>query len=168
SRRYLNGRVVVAAALASATTVLFIPALITRSAFTAFPYVLFAALALAGQNPPIDAARLDIVPPALWGRAEGIRTALRTVAQSFAPLLFGVIADQVFGGGRYGLQWTFVIMLVPLGAGAAYLWRATRTYPRDVATAAATAVPEDGPRPPAPGPTRSGSPPAPVPPAPAS
>jgi MFS family permease len=148
-RRYLNGRVLVAAVLATATTVLFVPALITRSAFTALPYVVFAAFALAGQNPPIDAARLDIVPPALWGRAEGIRTTLRTVTQASAPLLFGVIADDVFGGGRSGLQWTFIVMLAPLAANALYMWRALSTYPRDVATAAAATVPEEG-SPPAP------------------
>lgn len=139
ARRYLNGRIVVAAAAATLTTVLFLPALLTRSAITAMPYVVFAALALSAQNPPIDAARLDIMPPALWGRAEAIRTTLRTLAQSLAPLLFGVIADDVFGGGRSGLQWTFVVMLLPLGANAVYLWRAMRTYPRDVATAAAVA-----------------------------
>ena len=40
----------------------------------------FAAMMLSAQNPPIDAARLDIMPPLLWGRAEGVRTALRTMA----------------------------------------------------------------------------------------
>ena len=29
---------------------------------------------------PVDAARLDIIPAALWGRAEAIRTVLRTLA----------------------------------------------------------------------------------------
>lgn len=137
ARGHLNSRIVVAAVAATATTVLFIPPLLTRSAFSATPYLVFAALALSAQNPPIDAARLDIVPAALWGRAEGIRTALRTVAQSVAPPLFGAISDHVFGGGRRGLQWTFIVMLLPLAANAFYLWRARRTYPGDVAAAAA-------------------------------
>ena len=136
-RHHLNGRIMVTAVAATATTVLFIPALLTRSLVTAVPYLVFAALALSAQNPPIDAARLDIVPGKLWGRAEAVRTALRTAAQSLAPLLFGVISDHAFGGGRRGLQWTFIIMLLPLAANAVYLWRAMRTYPRDVATAAA-------------------------------
>ena len=140
-RRYLNARVAVAAAAAIATTVLFVPALLTRSVITALPYVTLAAFALSAQNPPIDAARLDIMPPLLWGRAEGIRTLLRTLAQALAPLLFGVVSDYVFGGGRSGLQWTFVVMLVPLAANGVILLRALRSYPGDVATAAAAAHP---------------------------
>ena len=53
--------------------------------------------------------------------------------------LFGAVSDHVFGGGRSGLQWTFVVMLVPLLASAYLLFRALRTYPRDVASAAAIA-----------------------------
>ena len=64
---------------------------------------------------------------------------LRALAQAFAPLLFGVVSDYVFGGGRSGLQWTFAVMLVPLAASAALLFRALRTYPGDVASAAASA-----------------------------
>jgi hypothetical protein len=119
---------------------LFIPALLTRSAITALPYVVLAAAALSAQNPPIDAARLDIMPPWLWGRAEGVRTLLRTAAQALAPVLFGAVADYVFGGGTAGLKWTFVVMLAPLAASALYLYRARRLYPRDVATAAAAAT----------------------------
>jgi hypothetical protein len=70
----------------------------------------------------------------LWGRAEGVRTFLRTMAQAFAPLLFGAVSDHVFGGGRSGLQWTFAIMLLPLAASPYFLFKALRTYPRDVAT----------------------------------
>jgi MFS family permease len=154
-RRYLNGRVLVAAIAAMATTVLFIPALLTRSLVTALPYLVFAGLALSAQNPPIDAARLDIMPPLLWGRAEGVRTFLRTAAQSLAPLLFGAVSDYVFGGGRGGLQWTFVVMLLPLLASGVILFRALGTYPRDVATAAMAGPPE-GSRPGSSGPGAGG------------
>ena len=77
------------------------------------------------------------MPAPLWGRAEGIRTFLRTAAQALAPLLFGVVSDDVFGGGHGALRWTFLVMLIPLAASAWYLFRALGTYPRDVATAAA-------------------------------
>jgi MFS family permease len=136
-RGYLNGRILVSAISATLATVLFIPAIFTHSALTALPYIAIAAMALAAQNPPLDAARLDIVVPRLWGRAEGIRTLLRTAAQGFAPLLFGALSESVFGGGRSGLQWTFAVMLLPLAASAYFLYRALLTYPRDVATAAA-------------------------------
>jgi MFS family permease len=137
-RGYLNGRILVSAISATAAVVLFLPAIFARSAVTALPYITLAALALSAQNPPLDAARLDIMVPLLWGRAEGVRTFLRTTAQALAPLLFGAVSDYVFGGGRSGLQWTFVVMLVPLGASAWLLYRALGTYPRDVATAAAS------------------------------
>jgi len=134
-RRHLNGRVLIAAAAAAGTVVLFIPAIFTRDLIAALPYLIAAAFCLSAQNPPIDAARLDIMPPPLWGRAESIRTLLRSLAQSLAPLLFGAVADHVFGGGRAGLQWTFAVMLIPLAASAALLFHARRTYPADVATA---------------------------------
>ena len=136
-RGRINGRVMVAAVAAAATVVLFIPALLTHSALAALPYVVLAAVFLSAQNPPIDAARLDIMPAWLWGRAEGIRNLIRTGAQALAPVLFGAVSQYVFGGGNSGLKWTFVVMLVPLTASAVFLFAAARRYPSDVATAAA-------------------------------
>jgi predicted MFS family arabinose efflux permease len=138
-KRYLKGRILISVIAATGATVLFVPALFVRSAFGALPYLALAAMALSAQNPPLDAARLDIMPSQLWGRAEAIRTVLRGLAQALAPLLFGVVSDYVFGGGRVGLQLTFVVMLLPLAGSAALLFRALDTYPRDVASAAASA-----------------------------
>lgn len=140
-RGRLNGRILVSVVAATAAVGLFVPAIFTRHALTALPFITFAALALSAQNPPLDAARLDIMVPLLWGRAEGVRTFLRTFAQALAPVIFGGVSDYVFGGGRSGLQWTFVLMLLPLCASAYFLFRALATYPRDVATAAAAARP---------------------------
>lgn len=134
-RGRIQARVLVPAISASATVILFVPALLTHSVATALPYVIIAAFALSTQNPPIDAARLDIMPSFLWGRAEGLRTFLRTLAQALAPLLFGALSDVI------GLRDTFLVMLLPLAASAYFLFRATRTYPRDVATAAASSAP---------------------------
>ena len=39
------------------------------------------------------------------------------------------MSDQVFGGGRSGLQWTFTVMLVTMAASGVILLRALRTYP---------------------------------------
>ncbi|HLY95284.1 MAG TPA: MFS transporter [Gaiellaceae bacterium] len=136
-RGMLSARIVVSTVVVSLAALLFAPALFTRSAVTAAPYIVAAAFCLAAQNPPLDAARLDIMPPLLWGRAEGIRTLVRSLAQALAPLLFGAVSDYVFGGGHSGLKWTFVVMLVPLVASAALLYRALGTYAQDVATAAA-------------------------------
>jgi MFS family permease len=147
---HLKGRIQVPAFAAVATVALFIPALITHSAISALPFIVFAAAALSAQNPPIDAARLDIVPARLWGRAEGIRTFVRTGAQALAPLLFGAMSDVLSGNHPYsGLRWTFVIMLLPLSASVLFLFRAMKTYPRDVATAAVVSQATRVPTPPA-------------------
>jgi predicted MFS family arabinose efflux permease len=135
-RGMIAGRMVVAALAAGATVALFAPAIFARSAVSAVPYLIFAVAFLSAQNPPLDAARLDIVVPYVWGRAEAVRTLVRTVAQALAPLVFGGVSDYVFGGGRAGLQWTFALMILPLGASAFFLFRALGTYPRDVAAAA--------------------------------
>lgn len=139
-RHHLNGRVLVAVVASFFTVVLFIPAVLSHSSVTALPYIVVAAFMLTAQNPPMDAARLDIMPPLLWGRAEGIRTFLRTAAQALAPVLFGALAD-LFGGSHTarGLQITFAVMLLPLAASGIILFRAMRTYPVDVATAGASA-----------------------------
>ena len=140
-RGRISGRITVAAVAATATVLLFIPALITRSALTALPYIVLAAAALSAQNPPIDAARLDIMPPWLWGRAEGVRNLIRTGAQALAPVLFGAVSQYAFGGGSDGLRWTFLVMMLPLTASAVFLFAAGRRYPADVATAAAVTAP---------------------------
>jgi MFS family permease len=136
-RRFLNGRVFVAALSAAIAAGAFVPALLTHHPMHALPYLMLAAFGLSAQNPPLNAARLDIMPAPLWGRAEGIRTFLRTAAQAVAPMLFGFVSDYVFGGRQGALRWTFLVMLVPLAISALYLFRALRTYPKDVATAAA-------------------------------
>jgi MFS family permease len=145
-RGRLDARVLTPAFAAAATFVLFIPAIFARDAVTAVPYLTVAAFFLGAQNPPLDAARLDIMPPLLWGRAEAVRTLLRSLAIALAPLLFGAVSDYVFGGGRSGLQWTFVVMLLPLAASSWLLFKGLRTYRADVATAAASAAAERAPQ----------------------
>ena len=136
-RGHITGRVTVAAVSAALAVVLFIPAILSTDGVGALPYLVAAAFMLAAQNPPLDAARLDVMPARLWGRAEAVRTVVRSLAQALAPVLFGAIADDVFGGGRAGLKWTFLVMLAPLAGSAVILWRARRTYPGDAAAAGA-------------------------------
>ena len=136
AKGHLKARIQVGAYAAVATVALFTPALFTHSWVTAMPYLVVGAAALSAQNPPIDAARLDIMPACLWGRAEGIRTFARTGAQALAPLLFGAVSDLLSGTHPdSGLRWTFFVMLLPLGASVVFLFRAMRTYPTDVVTA---------------------------------
>jgi len=142
-----SSRVIVAGGAFLAAAVLFLPPLLTRSLLIGLPFLWLAGAALYGSNPPLDAARLDIMPSWLWGRAEGVRTLLRSLATAFAPLLFGFISDQLGNGGQTahasggqaasssGIANTFLIMLIPLTIGGLILLRARRDYPRDVATA---------------------------------
>ena len=113
------------------------------------------AALLSAANPPLDAARLDIMPPGLWGRAESTRTVLRSLAQAIAPLVFGGLADLIAGiapkqapigthpgvispGAARGLEITFLLLLGTLVAAGIFLLRARSTYARDTATAAAS------------------------------
>lgn len=139
ARGNLSGRVLVASVSYISTTVLFLAGLLTSSLPVNFICFFAAAAALGCVNPPLDAARLDIMHPHLWGRAESIRTMLRWIAEASAPLVFGYVSEQVFGGGGAGLQKAFLVMLVPLFVSGLVGFVALRTYPRDVATAEAYA-----------------------------
>jgi hypothetical protein len=118
--------------------VLFVPALLVTSLGLGITFMGLAALALAAINPPADAARLDIMHPTLWGRAEAVRSVVKQPAEAIAPLLFGVLADHIAGGGHAGLRAAFLIMLAPLVAAVVVVFHARNIYPRDVATAAAS------------------------------
>jgi MFS family permease len=149
-RGRIDARVLVGAVGYLAATAFLAPALLLTTVPAALPLLMVAAGALAAPNPPLDAARLDIVPSGLWGRAEGIRTMLRQSAQAAAPLLFGLLADALGGATATGsqqhipaattraLQETFLIMLVPLVLTGLMLLRARRGYGADVATAIAS------------------------------
>ncbi len=148
----LDARILVGAAGYVTAAIFILPALLATSALLAAPLLLLGAAALGAPNPPIDAARLDVVPDGLWGRAEAVRTVLRTSAQALSPLAFGVLADALGSSGARtaaqgasgraadpaGLQGAFLIMLVPLVLNGLILLRARRSYPRDVATAMAS------------------------------
>ena len=158
-RGVLNARVWVPAVCYIAAAVLLIPGIVSSKLTPAIWFDVAGAALLSAANPPLDAARLDIMPAGLWGRAESVRTLLRTLAQALAPLLFGAVADLVAGitphqtpigtkpkgsistGTANGLEYSFLVMLVVLAAAGVILLKARLTYPRDVATAAASTVP---------------------------
>lgn len=153
----LDGRIVVGAWSYVIATVCFVPGLLSRSLALSIPLFVVAAAALAARNPPLDAARLDVMHSRLWGRAEAARTVLRRTGVAAAPLLFGLLADAVNSGRRHaagghgfgatasprGLHDALLILLVTVAAGGLLTFRAARTYPRDVATAAASEQPPE-------------------------
>ncbi|WP_137122846.1 MFS transporter [Segeticoccus rhizosphaerae] len=118
------------------------------SVVVAIPLLLLGAAALGAINPPLDAARLDIMHSRLWGRAESVRNFFQTLLKSGSPLAFGWLstvlappgpADNLAqGGGAVGLTRAFLVLLSVLVVGGLVLLVARRTYPRDVATAMAS------------------------------
>jgi hypothetical protein len=153
-RGALAGRVWVPAACYLAASALLVPGLVATKLTPAIWFDVAGAALLSAANPPLDAARLDIMPSGLWGRAESTRTVARSVFQAIAPLVFGGLADAIAGiapeqapigthpgivspGTARGLEITFLVLLTTLAAAGVFLLRARHTFPRDVATAAA-------------------------------
>lgn len=137
-RGWLDSRIVVPGITLLLAALLTAPAIWIKSAVVGFALLTLGTAALAAANPPFDAARLDIVHARLWGRAESGRMALRGVLEGIAPILFGWVSG-LFGGGAGGLQWTFLIMLIPVLAASSLAIPTRRVYPADVATADASA-----------------------------
>jgi MFS family permease len=147
-RGRIKARIVVAGAAFIVAAILLVPALTTTNVLAALAFFLLAFAALAAPNPPLDAAQLDVMPSQLWGRAQGVRSALRNTLEAFGPLLFGLVAGlfipagavleegaEVVSGQTRGLQIAFLLTLIPLaGAGVLLLWT-RRHYPVDVASA---------------------------------
>jgi len=132
-----DARIVVAAvALALSVPILGL-AIWTSSALFGIGLMTIGACVLSAAVAPIDAARLDIVHPRMWGRGEAGRMALRSAFEGGAPLLFGALSEWL-GGGQQGLMWTFIIMLLPMLIASLLGVKARKTYLRDVATAAAS------------------------------
>jgi MFS family permease len=156
-RGHLEARIYVPAACYLGAAALLLPGILGNSLTPALWFDVGGAALLSAANPGLDAARLDIMPAGLWGRAESTRTLVRSIAQAGAPLVFGGFSDLIAGiapeqsppgthpsaispAATRGLEITFLIMLGTLIAAGVFMIRALRTYPRDVATAAAAPV----------------------------
>ncbi len=153
-RGFLEARVWVPALCYLGAAGLLVPGILSSHLTPAIWFDVGGASLLSAANPPLDAARLDIMPAGLWGRAESTRTVLRSLSQAIAPLVFGGLADLIAGiapkqapigthpivspGAARGLQITFLLLLGTLAAAGVFLLRARATYPRDLATAAAS------------------------------
>lgn len=156
-RGIIGARVLVPAVCLLAVTPVLAPAIAVTTLVVAVPLLTLGAALLGAANPPMDAARLDIMHYRLWGRAEGVRTFLRTLGEAGAPVVFGFTSQYIFGGpasgsgsgsgggggvhhagGGTGLEYTFLIFLTALVLAGLLALTALRTYPRDVATAAAS------------------------------
>jgi sugar phosphate permease len=154
-RGILGARVWVPAGCYLGAAVLLIPGFVATKLSTGLWFDIAGATLLSAANPPLNAAKLDIMPAGLWGRAESVRTVARSLAQALAPLVFGELSDLIAGifpeqapigthagaitpGGARGLEISFLVLLVTLAAAGVFLIRARDTYPVDVATAGAS------------------------------
>lgn len=153
SKGRIDGRLIVAAVGFLVTAAVLVPGILSPWLALSIPLFLVGGFAMAAPNPGLDAARLDVMPSRMWGRAEAVRSLLRAVGQAFAPLLFG-LTSVLFGGTSKGfaesasatnskvtttqttgLEETFVIMLIPLVLAGLIVWRGRHVYPGDVAAA---------------------------------
>lgn len=154
-RGRLASRVWLPAACYLLAALFLIPGFVATHLTPAIWFDVAGAGLLAAANPPLDAARLDIMPAGLWGRAESIRTVVNSLSQAFAPLIFGELASLIAGfyppqapigthpaaissSEAHGLEITFLVLLVALAAAGLVLLRGRHLYPRDVATAGAS------------------------------
>ncbi len=150
-RHHLAARPAVSGAALAFAAVFFGIGLLTHNVLVAVPFFILGAAGLGAGNPPMDAARLDVMPPRLWGRAEAVRTVLRSAGEALAPVTFGYLSVQLGATGSVDAQHaesastssavalTFLLMAAPLLiAGLVLLVVGSRTYPRDVATAVAS------------------------------
>ncbi len=152
---FLEARVAVPAVCYFGAVVLLVPGILGSHFYPAVWFDVGGMALIAAANPPLGAARLDIMPAGLWGRAESTSTFLRSLTQAVAPLTFGGLADLVAGiapeqtppgthpglvspSTATGLQVTLLVMLSALAAAGVFISRARHTYPTDVATAAAS------------------------------
>jgi Major Facilitator Superfamily len=139
ARGHISARMMVGGAAFLVAAIFILPTLLADSLWLALVFASLAGIGLGGVNPPLNAARLDIVHSRLWGTAEAVRTTLVSISTGLAPLVFGIVSTQLGGStAATALNHTFLIMLVSLVIAAALiLFVARRTYPRDVATAMA-------------------------------
>jgi MFS family permease len=147
-----------------AAALLLIPGFLGSHTTPAIWFAIAGAALISAANPPIQAARLDIMPAGLWGRAESVRTFIRSIAQALSPLVFGGLSQLVAGivpsqapigthpkappsHAATGLQISFLILLVTLVGAGIILARARTRYATDIATAGASEEATARPRP---------------------
>jgi MFS family permease len=154
-RGYLAARVWVPGVCYVGAALMLLIGLLGSGLTPAIWFDVAGAAFISAANPPIQAARLDVVPAGLWGRASSALTVVRSLAQALAPLAFGGLSQLIAGivpaqapigthphapsaSTTTGLQGCFLIMLVTLVGAGVLLLRARTTFASDVASAAAS------------------------------
>jgi predicted MFS family arabinose efflux permease len=136
-----TARVTVPGVAIVATAALWTGPLLTTLLPLGLALGVIASACMSMPNAPIDAARLDVMPGRLWGRAESIRSLLRSLAFAVAPVAFGLVADGFASPHTGGTRDAFLLMLIPLALSGFLLLAARRTYERDVERTASAPSP---------------------------
>ncbi len=120
-------RVVVASTMRIVTAPLFFVAFSVDNAPAMLVFFTLGAITLTASQPPLNAARADVVHPSLRGRATSLDAVFQSIAGAAAPVIMGVIADAT------SLRTAFLVV-VPLVAvaGLILLLVALPVYRRDV------------------------------------
>lgn len=127
-----GARLSVAAGEFAAAAGLFALALFVQPLALALPFYVAGSATLTAASPMLDAIRLDVVAPDLWGRAESVRTTTQIAFEAVAPLGFGLVADTFGGsGGGRGLQLAFLVSLPLLLANGLILLLARKPLERE-------------------------------------
>jgi MFS family permease len=129
-------RLVVASVCQLVATGVFACSLLSNSIVPAAIFLFVGATILGGAGPCLDAVRVDIVAPSIRGRAEAARGLLTLASSALGPATFGLVATA-WGGRDQGLALrnSFLLMLIPLGAGALILLAAVKPYRADAGSA---------------------------------
>lgn len=138
-RGRVNGRIIVASWSYLAAAIAFVPTLLVHRLAFGLPPAILAGAALTAPTAALDAVRLDVVHPQLWGRAEATRNVLQIAAAAVAPLAFGFLSARLAGGGVAGMRIAFFGALSLLALSGLALQLARRTYASDVAAVSASA-----------------------------
>jgi hypothetical protein len=110
----------------------FLPGTLLSSVAVAAPLLLVGSAALGGSNPPVDAARLDVLHHHAWGRGEALRSVLRLVAYAAAPVVMGALIDAIGTGPA------FAVLTASLALGGGIMLLAVRSYTGDVVAASSS------------------------------
>lgn len=135
-RGHVNARLIVSTVSYVVGALALAPAVLLHSVWSALPFLVVGGAALVAPSAPLDAVRLDLVHPRLWGRAEGVRNVVQIAAEAGAPLLFGYLSDTI------GLRETFLLTLGALVVAALLLLVARRFYASEVLAANETRAAE--------------------------
>jgi MFS family permease len=155
NRGHLTARLWIPGTCYIGAALLLIPVFVANNLANAVWFAVAGSAFISAANPPLQAARLDVVPAGLWGLAASAFTLVRSLTQAAAPVIFGGISELVAGivpeqapigthphapssSATVGLQVTFLIMLGALVAASVFLFRARTTFASDVASAAAS------------------------------